>query len=108
MNYKQFKLIIAEIEKEKKEKLSEKGIDIDKINDAEGNNTIDISTGGNLIWRLASLEKEKQFFRELTESVVMVDNFFNQIQVQYIVEVKQLIEQVKEIDNVAVLVLLHS
>lgn len=49
MNYKQFKLIIAEIEKEKKEKLSEKGIDIDKINDAEGNNTIDISTGGNLI-----------------------------------------------------------
>lgn len=38
----------------------------------------------------------------------MVDNFFNQIQVQYIVEVKQLIEQVKEIDNVAVLVLLHS
>lgn len=38
----------------------------------------------------------------------MVDNFFNQIQVQYIVEVKQLIEQVKEIDNVAMLVLLHS
>lgn len=35
----------------------------------------------------------------------MVDNFFNQIQVQYIVEVKQLIEQVKEIDNVAAIVL---
>lgn len=35
----------------------------------------------------------------------MVDNFFNQIQVQYIVEVKQLIEQVKEIDNVVRIVL---
>lgn len=35
----------------------------------------------------------------------MVDNFFNQIQVQYIVEVKQLIEQVKEIDNVAAIAL---
>ena len=33
MNYKQFKLIIAEIDKEKKEKLSDKGLDTDKIND---------------------------------------------------------------------------
>lgn len=105
MNYKQFKLIIAEIEKEKKEKLSDKGIDTDKINDAEGSNTIDISMDRNMVWWIASLEKEKQFFRELTESVVMVDNFFNQIQVQYIVEVKQLIEQVKEIDNVVRIVL---
>lgn len=43
MNYKQFKLIIAEIDKEKKEKLREKGIDPDKINSTEGNNIIDIS-----------------------------------------------------------------
>ena len=105
MNYKQFKLIIAEIDKEKKEKLSDKGLDTDKINDEEGSNTIDISMDGNLVWCVASREKEKQFFRELTESVVMVDNFFNQIQVQYIVEVKQLIEQVKEIDNVAAIAL---
>lgn len=49
MNYKQFKLIIAEIEKEKKEKLSDKGIDTDKINDAEGSNTIDISMDGNMV-----------------------------------------------------------
>ena len=54
---------------------------------------------------VGSLEKEMQFFRELTECVVMVDNFVNQIQVQYIVEVKQLIEQVKEIDNVAAIAL---
>ena len=38
----------------------------------------------------------------------MVDNFFNQIQVQYIVEVKQLIEQVKEVDNVAKFTLLYK
>lgn len=49
MNYKQFKLIIAEIDKEKKEKLSDKGLDTDKINDEEGSNTIDISMDGNLV-----------------------------------------------------------
>ena len=49
MNYKQFKLIIAEIDKEKKEKLSDKGLDTDKINDEEGSNTIDISMDGNMV-----------------------------------------------------------
>lgn len=49
MNYKQFKLIIAEIDKEKKEKLSDKGLDTDKINDEEGSSTIDISMDGNLV-----------------------------------------------------------
>ena len=49
---------------------------------------------------IASLEKEKQFFRQLTESVARVDTFFHQTQVQYIVEVKSLIEEVKKVDMV--------
>lgn len=49
---------------------------------------------------VASLEKEKLFFKQLTESVLRVDTFFHQVQVQYIVEVKALIEEVKTVDNV--------
>ena len=89
MDYKQFKIIIAEIDKEKKEKLSHLAQVSETDPKKEDAEEIDIT----------SLEKEKQFFRELTESVIMVDNFFNQIQVQYIVEVKQLIEEVKKVDS---------
>ena len=52
---------------------------------------------------IASLEKEKQFFKQLTDSVLRVDTFFHQIQVQYIVEVKALIDEVKKIDDVCIL-----
>ncbi|KAK8799324.1 hypothetical protein JH06_2856 [Blastocystis sp. subtype 4] len=82
MDYKNFKLIIAEIEQEKKEKM-------EQLQKEDENATIDIT----------SLEKEKQFFKQLTDSVLRVDTFFHQIQVQYIVEVKALIDEVKKIDD---------
>ncbi|KAK8808843.1 hypothetical protein WA588_004484 [Blastocystis sp. NMH] len=85
MDYKNFKMIIAEIEKEKKDKLEQ----LQKEKGTSEDIAIDIT----------SLEKEKLFFKQLTESVLRVDTFFHQVQVQYIVEVKALIEEVKTVDS---------
>ena len=85
--------MISDIGKEKEEKLktiSTEELDVD----------IDISKLFVRCQDLESLEKEKQFFRELSESVIMVDTFFCKIQVEYVREVKQLIEEVKKIDSV--------
>lgn len=38
----------------------------------------------------------------------MVDNFFKKIQIQYILEVKELIEEVKQIDSVLILSPFHA
>lgn len=38
----------------------------------------------------------------------MVDNFFKKIQIQYILEVKELIEEVKQIDSVLVVLPSHA
>ena len=38
----------------------------------------------------------------------MVDNFFKKIQIQYILEVKELIEEVKQIDSVLSLSPFHA
>lgn len=108
MDYKQFKIIIAEIDKEKKEKLSHLAQVSETDPKKEDAEEIDISKISVPTSLSASLEKEKQFFRELTESVIMVDNFFNQIQVQYIVEVKQLIEEVKKVDSVCIYFILNK
>ena len=96
MDYKNFKIIIAEIEKEKKDKLEQ----LQKEKGTNEDIAIDISRIGWVKWEVASLEKEKLFFKQLTESVLRVDTFFHQVQVQYIVEVKALIEEVKTVDSV--------
>ena len=97
MDYKNFKLIIAAIEQEKKEKMESQ-----RAEQKEGEEiVIDISRNREEgSYFLASLEKEKQFFKQLTDSVSRVDAFFHQIQVKYIVEVKALIEDVKRVDSV--------
>ena len=100
MDYKSFKALITDIGKEKSEKEKEfkdKNSEIGKSDDIVD---VDISNEYCNLSAPASLEKEKQFFKELTESVIMVDTFFCKIQVQYVIEVKQLIEEVKKVDSV--------
>ena len=97
MDYKNFKLIIAAIEEEKKMKMEKQRTE----QESDEEIVIDISINSLFLPLLiASLENEKQFFRQLTASVARVDTFFHQTQVQYIVEVKSLIEEVKRVDTV--------
>lgn len=96
MDYKSFKTLITDINKEKKE--MEEALKTD--DKATEQVDIDISFYLCFAFILAALDKEKQFFRELSESVIMVDTFFCKIQVQYVIEVKQLIEEVKKVDSV--------
>lgn len=96
MDYKSFKTLITDINKEKKE--MEEALKTDDKTTEQID--IDISLYLCFAFILAALDKEKQFFRELSESVIMVDTFFCKIQVQYVIEVKQLIEEVKKVDSV--------
>lgn len=100
MDYKSFKAIIADISKEKKEKEEALKVQQETEKEPEKEKDIDISMYISFLLMSASLDKEKLFFKELSESVIMVDTFFCKIQYMYVIEVKQLIEEVEKVDSV--------